>query len=260
MGNHGPFHEFWARYLRAAAGPGAAIAHYRAGADLDVRAVLPAVRAPSLVLHREGDAVVPIEAGRAVARGIPDACFTALPGGDHLPFVGDSEALLEEVRRFLSQAARPAEPGPQSVPLLAAVVAFAERGGSHIDDAVRIACEREIARFRGVELCGLEHGRAAAMFDGPGRAMRFARATLARARALGIELAAGVSFDTCRFGEADIDGEAVRLAPRIAAQATPGEVLVSDPVRALLGGAIQLAPRGELPGDGTPLHAAIAGE
>ena len=149
MIHDGPFRELWACYLRAAAGPGAAIAHHRAAAALDVRAVLPAIRVPALVLHREGDAAVPIAAGRAVAQQIPGACFVALAGGDHLPFVGDGGAIAEEVRRFLSQATRPAE----TTWLLAAVVAFTERGGSPIDAAVRIACEREIARFRGVELC-----------------------------------------------------------------------------------------------------------
>jgi serine/threonine protein kinase/pimeloyl-ACP methyl ester carboxylesterase len=256
MVNDPAFRTRWAGYLRAAAGPRAAIAHHRAGAALDVRAVLPAIRVPALVLHREQDAAVPIAAGRAVAERIPGAQFAALGGGDHLPFVGNGGELADQVRRFVAQAARPANTTWQ----LAAVVAFAQRGGAPIDDAVRIACEREIARFRGVELCGLDEGRAAAMFDGPGRAMRFARATLARARALGVELAAGVSFDACRFGDANVEGDAVRIAPRIAAQAAAGEVLVSDAVRALVGGAIQLAPRGELAGEAAPIHAAIAGE
>jgi serine/threonine protein kinase/pimeloyl-ACP methyl ester carboxylesterase len=254
MASDAPFREFWARYLRAAAGPGAAAAHHRAGAALDVRPVLPAIRVPTLVLHREGDAAVPIAAGRAVAQQIPGACFVALAGGDHLPFVGDAGAIAEEVRRFLAQAPRPAE----TTWLLAAVVAFAERGGSQIDDAVRIACEREIARFRGVELNGPGDHGAAAMFDGPFRAVRFARAVLARARALGVELAAGVSFDLCRFGDADVDGAAVRLAPLVAAQAAAAEILVSDGARALLAGSIKLAPRGELPGDGVRIHAVVA--
>jgi serine/threonine protein kinase/pimeloyl-ACP methyl ester carboxylesterase len=255
MASDPAFRKRWAGYLRATAGPRAAIAHHRAAAALDVRAVLPAVRVPALVLHREHDAAVPIAAGRAVADQIPGARFVALAGSDHLPFVGDGGELAEEVRRFVAQPV-PAD----TTRMLAAVVAFARRGGAPIEDAVRIACEREIARFRGVELCGLDDGRAAAMFDGPGRALRFARATLARARALGVELAAGVSFDTCRFGEANVEGDAVRLAPQIAAQATAGEILVSDAVRALVGGAIPLAPRGELPGGAAPIHAAVAGE
>jgi len=257
MANDEAFGGSWARYLRMAAGPGAAIAHHRAGAAIDVRAVLPAIRVPALVLHRAGDAAVPVAAGRALAQQIPDASFVELAGGDHLPFAGDSAAIAEEVRHFLSQAAARLADTTQ---LFAAVVVFAERGGSHVDDALRLACEREIARFRGIELSGLVDGRAAAMFDGPGRAVRFARAVLARARALGIELAAGVSFATCWFRDDDVDGPAVRLAPLIAAQAAAGEILVSDGARALLGGAIKLAPHGELPGEGTKLHAVCADE
>jgi serine/threonine protein kinase/pimeloyl-ACP methyl ester carboxylesterase len=254
MADDEAFRGFWARYLRLAAGPGAAVAHHRACAAIDVRAVLPTVRVPTLVLHRAGDAAVPIAAGQALARQIPNARFVELVGADHLPFVGDSAAIAEEVRRFLSQADKPAD----TLPLLAAVVAFAERGGARVDDALRLACEREIARFRGVELYGVGGGRAAAMFDGPGRAVRFARAVLARARALGIVLAAGVSFDVCALGDADADGPAVCLAPLVAAQAAAEEILVSDGARALLGGALKLAPRGALPGEGTPIFAVRA--
>jgi eukaryotic-like serine/threonine-protein kinase len=250
------FRGSWARYLRMAAGPGAAIAHHRAGAAIDVRAVLSAIRMPTLVLHRAGDAAVPIAAGRALAQQIPNSRFVELAGGDHLPLVGDSTAIAEEVRRFLSQADKPAD----TIQLLAAVVAFAERGGSPVDDMLWLACEREIARFRGIELAGIGDGRAAAMFDGPGRAVRFARAVLSRARGLGIVLAAGVSFDLCWFDDAYPDGAAVRLAPLVAAQAAAGEILVSDGARALLGGTLELASRGELPGEGTKIHAVRAGE
>ncbi len=250
------FRELWARQLRAAAGPGAAIAHYRAVAAFDVRPVLPAIRVPVLVLHRDGDAAVPIAAGRALAEQIPGARFAALSGRDHLPFVGNGAAIVEEARRFLAEAEAPPDTGWS----LAAVVAFVERGEARIDDAVRDACEREIARSRGVELCGVGDGRAAAMFEGPGRAVRFAQAVLAQARARGVELAAGISFDTCRVGDTEVEGDALRLAPVIAAQAAAGEVLVCDGARALLRGAIRVAPRGELPGHAIQLHAVIAGD
>ncbi|HEX2692219.1 MAG TPA: alpha/beta fold hydrolase [Kofleriaceae bacterium] len=250
MANNEAFRGFWARYLRAAAGPGAAVAHYRASAAIDVRAVLPTIRVPALVLHRGGDAAVPIAAGRALAQQIRNASFVELAGGDHLPFVGDSAAIAEQVRRFLAQPDGPADPPP----VLAAVVAFADRGGSVDDDALRLACEREIARFRGIELSGPDTGRAAAMFDGPGGAVRFARAMLARARALGIELAAGVSFDTCWLGSANLDGVSGRLALLVAAQAAGGEIVVSEGAAALLGGAFKLVPRGELPGEGGKIY------
>jgi serine/threonine protein kinase/truncated hemoglobin YjbI len=242
------------------AGPASALLEDRAAdlrAVLDAagaeRAVLPAICVPTLVLHREADAAVPIAAGRAVAEHIPGARFVALAGGEHLPFVGDSADIAEELHRFLPRVAQPVD----AAHFLAAVVAFAERDGAAVDDAVRIACEREVARFRGVELCGVGDGRATAMFDGPGRAVRFARSLLSRARSLGTELAAGVSFDTCRFADADaeVDGHAVRNAPLIAARAAAGEIVVSDAVRALLGGTVKLAPRGEL--GGVRLHAVI---
>ena len=92
------------------------------------------------------------------------------------------------------------------------------------------------------------------MFDGPGRAVRFARALLARARALGGELAAGISFGTCWFGDDDVDGPAIRLAPLIAAQARAAEILVNDAARTLLGGVTKLVARNELPDEGTKLH------
>jgi len=244
------FRGFWARYLRAAAGPGAAVAHHRANAAIDVRAVLPTIRVPALVLHRAGDTAVPIAAGRVLAQQIRNASFVELPGGDHLPFVGNTTALAEEVRRFLAHPDGPVD----TPPLRSAAVAFAERGGSAVDDELRLACEREIVRFRGIDLAGPGNGRAAAMFDGPGCAVRFARAVLARARALGIELAAGVSFDTCWFGDAYMDGAAVRLAPLVAAQAAAGEIMVSDGAKALLGGSLKLVPRGELPGEGTKIY------
>jgi class 3 adenylate cyclase len=119
-----------------------------------------------------------------------------------------------------------------------------------------ILCEREIARFRGIELEGL--GRATAMFDGPARAVRFARAMIARARTAGVPLAAGVSFDACRLGDADVAGFAVRAAPRVAERAAAGEVVVTDAVRALLaGGGAHFLDRGAMPGLGR-LYALLA--
>ena len=247
------FARFWARYLRMAAGPGAAIAHHRATAAFDVRVVLPLLRTRTLVLHRTGDAAVSIAAGRAVAAALPDAQLVELAGADHLPFVGDAAAIVDELRRFLAEGARPAA----TTQVLAAVVAFAERGGAHVDNAVELACEREIARFRGIELFTPGAGRASALFDGPGRAVRFARAVLARAHNLGVELAAGVSFELCGFGDTDVHGTAARLAPLIAAEAAAGEVLVGERARALLGSAFRVAPRGELPGAVLQLYAVV---
>jgi serine/threonine protein kinase/pimeloyl-ACP methyl ester carboxylesterase len=238
------FRRWWARSLRMSAAPGAAIAHLRAGAAIDARPVLAAIRVPTLVLHREGDLVARADEGRDLAERIRGARFVALEGSDHLPFVGDAGAIVDEIRRFLDQGSMSVEVSW----MLAAVVSLSPRSGLP-DRAVELhlLCEREIARLRGIELDGPGEGRAAAMFDGPARAVRFARAVLARARALGVELSAGVHLDECRLGETSVEGEAARVASELAARAAPGQILVTAPVKALLSGAgIELSARADI--------------
>ena len=98
------FREWWATYLRMGASPAAAIALTRMNAEIDVRHILPTIRVPTLVLHRTGDRCLLVEEGRYVASLIPGARFVELPGDDHLPFVGDQDAILDEIERFLAGA------------------------------------------------------------------------------------------------------------------------------------------------------------
>ncbi len=102
MADDPAFREWWASFLRMGASPAAAIALTRMNAEIDVRQILPTIRVPTLVLHRSGDRCLHVEEGRYVASLIPGARFVELPGDDHLPFVGDQDALLDEIDRFLS--------------------------------------------------------------------------------------------------------------------------------------------------------------
>ena len=95
------FRQWWATYLRMSASPGAAVALTRMNSEADIRNVLPAIRVPTLVLHRTGDQCLLAAEGRYVASLIPGARFVELPGVDHLPFVGDQDAVLDEVKEFL---------------------------------------------------------------------------------------------------------------------------------------------------------------
>ena len=105
---HDPaFREWWASFLRMGASPAAAIALTKMNAEIDVRRILPTIRVPTLVLHRTGDRCLLAEEGRYVASLIPQARYVELPGDDHLPFVGDQEALLGEIERFLGGARTP---------------------------------------------------------------------------------------------------------------------------------------------------------
>ena len=100
---HDPaFREWWSTYLRMGASPGAALALTQMNADIDVRHVLPTVRVPTLVLHRDGDECLTLEEARYLASRIPGARLVELPGDDHLPFVGDQDAMLDEIEAFLT--------------------------------------------------------------------------------------------------------------------------------------------------------------
>ena len=104
------FRDWWASYLRMGASPGAAVALTRMNAAIDVRGVLPSIRVPTLVLHRTGDRCLKVEEGRYLAAQIPGATFVEQPGDDHLPFVGDQDAMLAEIERFLANLHIPSGP------------------------------------------------------------------------------------------------------------------------------------------------------
>jgi len=98
------FRQWWAAYLRTAASPGAAVTLTRMNSEADIREILPAIRVPTLVIHRTGDQCLRVEEGRYVASRIPGAKFVELPGIDHLPFVGDQDTILDAVEEFLTAA------------------------------------------------------------------------------------------------------------------------------------------------------------
>ena len=113
---HDPvFRDWWSAYLRMGASPGAALALTKMNADIDVRHVLPSVRVPTLVLHRSHDRCLVVEEGRYLASRIPGARMVELPGEDHLPFVGDQDALLDEVEDFLTGSRHGADQEPDLV-------------------------------------------------------------------------------------------------------------------------------------------------
>jgi pimeloyl-ACP methyl ester carboxylesterase len=99
-----------ASFFRRSASPGAALALLRMNTQIDIRHVLPAVRVLTLVLHRTGDLDANIEEGRWIVTQIPGARFEELPGADHLPWVGDTDALLDEVEEFLTGVRHGSQP------------------------------------------------------------------------------------------------------------------------------------------------------
>jgi pimeloyl-ACP methyl ester carboxylesterase len=223
------FRDWWASYLRMGASPGAAVALTRMNADIDIRGVLPSIRVPTLVLHRTGDRCLKVEEGRYLASRIPGAIFVEQPGEDHLPFVGDQEAMLREIERFLERTHEPRE----LERVLASVLVVRTSGGSPGGQALIDAFTREVARWRG-HVVDDEGQRLVALFDGPGRAAQCGAALMTRARDLGLAVTAGVHIGECHRQARE--GPIFEIADALAGGAGPREVYVSRTVVDLVPG------------------------
>jgi pimeloyl-ACP methyl ester carboxylesterase len=211
--------------------------------DIDIRAVVPSIQAPTLLLHRTEDWVVPIEQAEFLARSIPNARLVELPGTDHVTFVGDSDALVDEIEEFLTGA----RSAPDTDRVLATVV-FTDIVGSTehaaavgdkrwrelLEQHHRIV-RRELERFRGNEIDTAGDGFMAS-FDGPARAIRCARAIEDANKVIGVDVRAGVHTGECERLGNKLSGIAVHIAARVAASADAGEVVVSQTVKDLVAG------------------------
>jgi pimeloyl-ACP methyl ester carboxylesterase len=235
--------NWWARNLRLGASPSSGIALYRMNIDIDIRDILPSIRVPTLILHREGDRLINVENSRYMATRIPEAKYVELKGVDHLPWFGDSETVLAEIEEFLT-GVRPVA----SIDRVLSTILFVDVVGS-TERAVSIGDSRwrdllgwfhqyvgqETDRFRG-RLIDTAGDGVFASFDGPARAVRCAAALRNRMAGLGIKLRAGLHTGECEIVGDKLAGVAVHIGARIAATAEAGEILVSSTVRDLVAG------------------------
>jgi class 3 adenylate cyclase len=232
----------------------------RAGFAQDARKLLPSVPVPTLVLHREGDRFIRVGAGRYLAEHIPNAKFVVLPGDDHLFFVGNTDALADEIEEFLTGARSGAEGDVLTMTVLFTdIVASTKRQArvgprewsrliDHHDAMVRAA----LVRHRGREVKTTGDGFLAT-FDATGRALRCAADILAGAKDLGLDLRAGVHTGEVEVRGDDIAGLTVTIAKRVCDLAGRGEVLVSRTVAdAVAGSGIGFLDRGEHELKGVP--------
>jgi class 3 adenylate cyclase len=253
--------EWFARLERLAASPGTAAKLMLMNGQVDVRAVLPSISVPTLVMHREHDKFIDVRHSHWLADHIPGARLVLLPGSEAISFGTETEPLLEEVAEFLTGARHSAE----SERILATVMF------SDIVDSTRLASEMGDRRWRGVleELeSGLGgvlmryRGRAVksmgdgflATFDGPARAIRCADEIRHVARRdFGLEVRTGLHTGEIELIGNDVGGIAVHIGARVGSRAVPGEVLVSSTVKDLVvGSGITFAERGEHELKGVP--------
>jgi class 3 adenylate cyclase len=236
------FRERWGRCERLGASPAAVCTLMQMDADIDVRDILSTIRVPTLVIHRTGDRLTPVGGARYTAARIPGARFIELPGDDHL-FVGDQDAIVDEIEEFLTGV----RPSPEPDRVLATVlftdiVGSTERAVELGDRRWRELLERyytlvrsELVRFRGREIDTAGDGFFAT-FDGPARAIRCACAIRDAVKRLDISIRAGVHTGECEVMGSKVGGIAVHIGARVVAQAGPGEVLVSSTVKDLVAG------------------------
>jgi class 3 adenylate cyclase len=247
------FTRWWKRFERASTTPHTARGLLAMLAESDLHPYLTGIRAPTLVLHRSGDTLVPVDAGRRLAQGIPGARFVELEGIDNLSFVGDVAELVDEVEEFLTGGRESREPERILATVLFTGIVdstrrAAELGGQRWRDLLAAHHElvrRELARHGGREVKTMGDGFLA-QFELPGAAVRCARAIRAALAELGLEVRAGVHTGECELIGDDIGGLAVHIGARLSGLAEANDILVSGTVKDIVAGsALELTDRGQ---------------
>jgi class 3 adenylate cyclase len=253
--------EWYGKLERLSASPGTAAKLMMMNAEVDVRAVLPRIKVPTLVLHRSGDKMIDIRHSRYLAEHIPGAKLVELPGDDALSFGPEAASELDEIEEFLTGV----RPAWRSERILATVMfsdivdstaRAAEMGDQRWRDllgSVEVEVGRELSRFRGRAVKTLGDGFLAT-FDGPARAIRCATSIRDTARVrFGLDVRSGLHTGEVELIGDDVGGIAVHIGARVGSNAGPGEVLVSGTVKDLVvGSGIGFEDRGERELKGVP--------
>jgi class 3 adenylate cyclase len=247
------FATWFARLQRLAASPSEARILLNAATDLDVRDALSRIRVPTLVMHRSGDGAWDPRHSRYLAEHIPGARYIELDGIDSLPFVGDGDAIVEEIEEFLTGGRGGGEwtralLTVMFTDIVDATARVAVLGDvrwrdllARHDEEVR----KELHRFEGREVKTVGDGFLATFAGPPSRALRCALAINHAARELGVEVRIGMHTGECELIGEDVGGMAVHIASRVSGLAGAGEVLVSGTVfGTVVGGPFTFEDRG----------------
>ncbi|MFI5506340.1 adenylate/guanylate cyclase domain-containing protein [Mycobacterium sp. NPDC051804] len=242
----------WARLERMAASPRTAALMYSVTTKMDVRAVLPAIRVPTLIVQHADDQFALPEGGRYIAEHIPDAKYVELPGRNLNHLVEPWRDSFQEVARFLTgHQADVADDRVLATVLFTDIVdstrqatEMGDRDWHALLDAHDAIVRSQFARFRGREVNSTGDGFLA-MFDGPQRAIRCAMAIRDAVQTLGIQVRIGLHTGECEVRGQDIGGIGVHIGARVSALAGPDDVLVSSTLRDLvIGSGLQFEDRG----------------
>lgn len=246
------FVAWWIRYFRQSASPGAAMALNRMWFETDAREVMRRLALPTLVAWRTADPVA--GDSRWLAANVPGASVVELPGGDHVPWIGDTGAVVEAIRGFVGSVRDEEATLDRTIAtVLVTDIVGSTRLASDLGDREwREQLERhhaqvraQLARYRGREVDTAGDGFVAT-FDGPTRAVRRADAIRAAVATLGLDVRAGVHTGEVGTVDNKVAGIAINIAARISAAASASEVLVSQTVKDLTAGSgIRFVDAGE---------------
>jgi class 3 adenylate cyclase len=252
---------WYGRLERLAASPGTAAKFMRMNGEVDVRAVLPTIQAPTLIMHRVGDPFINVRHSRYLAEHIPGAKYVELPGTEALSFGADSRVELDEIEEFLTGERHQYESERILATVMFSDIVDSTRRAAEVGDsrwletlaALEDTVGRELTRFRGRAIKKMGDGFLAT-FDGPARAIRCATAIHEVARSHhGLEVRSGLHTGEIELIGDDVGGIAVNIGARVEAAARPGEVLVSGTVKDLVAGSgIAFEDRGEHELKGVP--------
>jgi class 3 adenylate cyclase len=235
--------EWYARSRRQQATPSAGLALLQMIGRVDVRHIAPAVRTPTLVLHREHNSWWPAEGARWLAENMPSATFKMLPGADNYWWSGQADLVIDEVEQFILGERNSPASERELVTIVFTDIADSAEHASRVGDAewgvtldthdaITIA---ETERHGGAPLKNLGDGFFL-RFDGPAAAIRAAREIRAALAREGLAIRVAIHTGEAERRGDDLNGVAVNLAARILDVADGGEILASGVVRGLVAG------------------------
>jgi class 3 adenylate cyclase/pimeloyl-ACP methyl ester carboxylesterase len=249
------FCRWFAKLQRTAVNPRAAQAFIRSSLEADVRPVLPLIQAPTLILWRPDNPILPIEHGRYLAEHIPTAKLVELPGTDVPLYWQTPEFALDHIEEFITGIRRTADPRRVLATVLFTDIVGSTEQASRLRDrrwSELLNVHEEVARrlveeFHG-QLIKTTGDGILATFDGPGRAVGCAADPKDELHGIGLQIRAGLHTGEVEQRDGDVGGIAVHIAARVMAAAGPGEILTSRTVRDLVVGSdITLNDRGPQP-------------
>ncbi len=251
---------WWGAYLRSAASPKTAELITRLNGQTDIRAVLPTISCPTLVINREKDAWSAADEARYIADRIPNATLKIVPGADHLPWYGDQDLMVGEIEEFLTgQREGGSADRVLLTVLMTDIVGSTERAATIGDSKWRALLDQhdEIVRCRVSDFDGQTINTTGdgfiTAFAGPSRAIRCAAAIHRDVAGLDMQIRAGIHTGECERRGSDLGGLAVHIAARILSHAPPGGILTSGTVKDLtIGSGFDMRPAGTQSLKGVP--------